>query len=215
MAGDVFFVCPCFFNRNSVILGYNCGEMQNLEFEVPPARRGFFAVLAAIVAALALAAAVVGGALSGLEDRADSAKTKFYEYRNSLGAGGYDIVAYFTENRAALGSEEFEAEFGGETWRFVSAENRDLFLSDPASRLPQYGGHCAYGVAGGYLVRGDPEAWTIWEDQLYFNYNKRIRSAWLSSVDDYISRAIRSWPGLLAEAIAKDEKAQAKSAESQ
>ena len=180
--------------------------MEMTDFERPPARRGFFTVLAALVCALALAAAVVGGALSGLEDPADGAKTKFYEYGNGLGAGGYDVVAYFTESRAARGLEEFEAEFGGQTWRFVSAENRDLFLSDPEGHIPQYGGHCAYGVAGGYLVRGDPEAWTVWEDQLYFNYNKRIRSAWLAGVEDFLKSSALSWPGLLAAAIAEEAK---------
>ena len=182
--------------------------MEMMDFERPPARRGFFTVLAALAGALALAAAVVGGALSSLEDRSGGAKTKFYEYGNGLGAGGYDVVAYFTESRAVKGSDEFEAEFGGQTWRFVSAENRDMFLADPEGRIPQYGGHCAYGVAGGYLVRGDPQAWTIWEDQLYFNYNKRIRSAWLAAVEDYLSRSALSWPGLLAEAIAEDSPAQ-------
>ena len=183
--------------------------MKNLEFESPPVRRGFFAVVIAAVGAFAFAAAVVGGALSELEERADESKTKFYEYGNGLGAGGYDIVAYFSESRAVKGSEEFEAEFGGQTWRFTSAENRDLFIADPAGHLPQYGGHCAYGVASGYLVRGDPEAWTIWEDQLYFNYSKRIRSAWLAAVEDFIVRSAASWPGLLAEAIAKEEKSKA------
>ena len=187
--------------------------MKNLEFESPPARRGFFAVLIAAAGAFAFAVAVVGGALSGLEGRADAVKTKFYEYGNGLGADGYDIVAYFAESRAVRGSEEFTAEFGGQIWRFTSVggglENRDLFIADPAGHLPQYGGHCAYGVSSGYLVRGDPEAWTIWENKLYFNYSKRIRSAWLASVEDLIIRSSASWPGLLAEAIAKEEKSKA------
>ena len=184
--------------------------MQTWEFEKPPARRGFFAVLLAAAAALALALAVVGGALSGLENRADAAKTKFYEYRNGFGAGGYDIVAYFTENRAVRGSEEFQADFGGETWLFVSAENRDAFVAAPAEHLPKYGGHCAYGVASGYLVRGDPLAWTVWEGQLYFNYSKNIRRTWVAAVEDFIARAAVSWPRLLAEAIAKDEEKESK-----
>lgn len=186
--------------------------MQNWEFESPPARRGFLAVLLAAAAALALALAVVGGALSGLESRVDDAKTKFYEYKNGYGAGGYDIVAYFAESRAVRGSEEFQADFGGETWLFSSAENRDAFLADPVGRLPQYGGHCAYGVASGYLVRGDPQAWTIWEDRLYLNYNKSVRRTWIASVRDFIARAAVSWPRLLAEAIARDEEKSPKGA---
>ena len=57
-----------------------------------------------------------------------------------LAIEGYDSVAYFTENHAVEGSEEFELEWNNANWRFSSAENLALFESDPEKYSPQYGG---------------------------------------------------------------------------
>ncbi len=54
---------------------------------------------------------------------------------------GYDTVAYFTEQRAVKGKEEFEFSWEGVRWLFSSAANRDLFAADPEHFIPQYGGH--------------------------------------------------------------------------
>ena len=39
---------------------------------------------------------------------------------------GHDPVAYFKQGKPVPGSEEFTAVYKGATWRFTSAENRDL-----------------------------------------------------------------------------------------
>ncbi len=54
---------------------------------------------------------------------------------------GYDPVAYFTENRAVKGKEEFEYLYEGARWRFSSAAHRDLFATNPERYMPQYGGY--------------------------------------------------------------------------
>ncbi len=53
---------------------------------------------------------------------------------------GYDPVAYFAENRAVKGKEEFEYLWEGARWRFSSAAHRDLFVANPERYMPQYGG---------------------------------------------------------------------------
>ncbi len=53
---------------------------------------------------------------------------------------GYDPVAYFAENRAVKGKEEFEYLYEGARWRFSSAAHRDLFAANPERYMPQYGG---------------------------------------------------------------------------
>jgi YHS domain-containing protein len=115
---------------------------------------------------------------------------------DGVGASGYDVVAYFSEQRAAAGQKEFEAEYGGVLWRFASAENRDAFAAAPDKYLPQYGGHCAYGAAQGYLVKSEPTAWSIADGKLYLNYNIRIRERWLADRERYIQTANAKWPAL-------------------
>src|SRR5258708_28923956 len=50
-------------------------------------------------------------------------------------------------NRAVPGSDAFNAQYEGATFKFASAEHRDAFIADPAKYAPQYGGFCAYGTA--------------------------------------------------------------------
>ncbi len=123
-------------------------------------------------------------------------KVKFYNYSNGLGVEGYDLVSYFEEQKAIQGKATFTAKFGGKNWQFSSVKNMDKFTKNPAKYLPQYGGHCAYGVAQGYLVRGDPTAWSIRKGKLYLNYSKGIRSAWLSDAAGFIRRSENHWPQL-------------------
>ncbi len=60
--------------------------------------------------------------------------------KSDIAIKGYDPVAYFTENRAVKGKEEFEYLYEGARWRFSSAAHRDLFVANPERYLPQYGG---------------------------------------------------------------------------
>ena len=53
---------------------------------------------------------------------------------------GYDAVAYFTEERAVKGSEEFVHFWNEAEWHFASAENRDLFAADPERYAPNHSG---------------------------------------------------------------------------
>ncbi|MEZ5330609.1 MAG: YHS domain-containing (seleno)protein [Thermoanaerobaculia bacterium] len=62
---------------------------------------------------------------------------------------GYDPVAYFEDGAAIEGSKEWTAEWNGATWRFASAEHRDLFVADPEAYAPRYGGYCAWAVSMG------------------------------------------------------------------
>jgi YHS domain-containing protein len=114
-----------------------------------------------------------------------------------LGAKGYDVVAYFTDNKPVMGSEEFFTEYGGVTWRFATAEHRDLFKANPVKYAPQYGGFCAWGVANGKLFDVDPvNDWTIVDGKLFLNFNGDILSTFSKDVPGFTSKANRQWPGL-------------------
>jgi YHS domain-containing protein len=109
---------------------------------------------------------------------------------------GYDPVAYMTDGKPTPGDPSITVTHDGATYRFASAANRDAFIGDPARYLPAYGGFCAYGVAQGYKVKIDPEAWTVVGGRLYLNYDKAVRSQWLEDTAGYIAKAESNWPGI-------------------
>lgn len=93
-------------------------------------------------------------------------------YFGNVAIKGYDPVAYFTEGKAVKGSEAYTHEWLGAVWHFASAEHRDLFAADPVRYAPQYGGHCATGIAYGQLTASiDPEAWNIIDGKLFLGYD--------------------------------------------
>jgi YHS domain-containing protein len=89
-------------------------------------------------------------------------------YFGRVAIAGFDPVAYFTEGKAHKGSPDISTEWEGVTWQFASAENRDLFVKDPAAYAPQFGGLCTEGVAFGEItVNLVPETFAIVDGKLY------------------------------------------------
>ena len=141
------------------------------------------------IASLLFALAFAGAALA----------QKAPVYSDSSGAiRGYDPVAYFTQSRPVKGSREFTHRWNGATWRFASAENRDRFAAEPEKYAPQYGGYCAYGVASGYAVKIEPDAWSVVDGKLYLNYDRSVQKSWQADVPGYIRKADANWPQVLA-----------------
>lgn len=108
---------------------------------------------------------------------------------------GYDVVAYFTENTAVKGSSKFKFNWRGANWQFSSETNLNAFKAEPLKYAPQYGGWCAYAMSDqGRTVRVDPEAWTIIDNKLYLNFNKKVRKVWLEDVEANIKQADGFYP---------------------
>src|SRR5437868_807860 len=96
----------------------------------------------------------------------------------TLAIEGFDTVAYFTEGKARPGSSEFTHAYGGQTWQFVSAENRDKFAAAPESYAPQLNAQCAMSCALGRPHAGNPRVWKILDGKLYFNNNSAAGWLW-------------------------------------
>ncbi|MHA7874415.1 YHS domain-containing (seleno)protein [Roseivivax sp.] len=118
---------------------------------------------------------------------------------------GYDVVAYFDLPQAAPGTPQPEAvpgragitaEHNGATFAFASEENRARFLADPAAYVPQYDGHCAYGVAKGGKVPGNPNLWRIVDGKLYLNITEAVVGFWEEDIPGNIDLAQGNWPGI-------------------
>lgn len=110
--------------------------------------------------------------------------------------GGYDAVAYHTTGQAVRGSEAITLSYQGAAWRFASEENRRLFEADPEAYAPEYGGHCAWAAAQGYLAQGDPQVWRIVDGRLFLNASQGINRRWLRDVPGFIRQADANWPAL-------------------
>jgi YHS domain-containing protein len=117
----------------------------------------------------------------------------FTELVPGVAVGGYDPVAYFTEGRPRVGSGAFTFNHAGATWRFASAENRAAFAADPERYAPQFGGHCAWAAAEGYLAKGDPAHWRIVDGKLYLNYNASIHRRWERDIPGFVRRGEANW----------------------
>jgi len=118
---------------------------------------------------------------------------------------GYDVVAYRDLMASPVGTPQPEgvegnalitAEYNGATWAFSTQENRDRFMKDPAYFAPQFDGHCAYGVAQGGKVPGNPNLWRIVDDKLYLNITKVVVGFWEEDIPGNIAKANGNWPGI-------------------
>lgn len=109
-------------------------------------------------------------------------------------AGGYDVVSYFTEGQAPrMGAPEFTSEYEGKRYVFADAANRERFLAAPERYAPQYGGRCAYAMAHGSSVKGDPRIYRVADGRLYFNLNANVHARWESNMSEFIRRADKRW----------------------
>jgi YHS domain-containing protein len=121
-------------------------------------------------------------------------------YFDGVAIKGYDPVAYFTENRAMKGSEEFSYDWLGTPWYFANAKHREMFQRNPISYAPQYGGYCAGEVVGGSVtVDIDPEAFKIIDGKLYLIYDKPDAEDFAAHADEYIPKADANWPEIKSE----------------
>ncbi|WP_144212450.1 YHS domain-containing (seleno)protein [Shewanella donghaensis] len=106
---------------------------------------------------------------------------------------GYDVVAYFADNKAVKGSTDFTSEYQGTQWLFASKLHQAQFEQSPQQYIPQYGGYCAYAMSSGFVVSSDPNAFTVFEDKLYLNYSLSVRENWLENKHQFIKEADEHW----------------------
>lgn len=130
-----------------------------------------------------------------------------YVDTTGFAVSGHDVVSYFDiapGDDPHLGRADITADYNGATFAFATEANRDRFLADPARYAPQYDGHCAYGVAGGYKVPANPTLWRIEDGKLYLNINARVARRWERDIPRYEASASENWPALEPQAASAD-----------
>ena len=131
-----------------------------------------------------------------------------YTAANGFAVSGYDVVAYRDLEQALVGQSQpaavpgradITAEHDGATYAFASAANRDRFLADPEAFLPEYDGHCAYGVAKGGKVPGNPDLWRIVDGKLYLNITETVVGFWEEDIGGNLALSEANWEGIEAD----------------
>ena len=128
-----------------------------------------------------------------------------YLDETGFAVSGYDVVAYFGLEQAPIGAdqpkgipglESITAEYNGATFAFANEENRDIFLASPEKFVPQFDGHCAYGVAKGGKVPGNPNLWRIVDGKLFLNITRNVVGFWEEDIPGNITLAEGNWVNL-------------------
>lgn len=106
--------------------------------------------------------------------------------KDKVANGGYDMVAYFTDEAAVKGSKEFTTDYHGAKYRFASAEHMKLFKAAPENYLPVCDGYCAWGVAEkGKKVPVNPQTFKIINGKLHLFFNGDFNGSPLNTLTEW------------------------------
>jgi len=107
---------------------------------------------------------------------------------------GFDPVAYFTEGKATKGDPAYRANHLGRVWLFATAENRDLFTSDPVAYAPQNNGWCTWAVAHDYAAEADfIDGWFIDDGKLYMTWSAEVKDRLFKDKDNLLKQSASNW----------------------
>ncbi len=106
---------------------------------------------------------------------------------------GHDPVAYFTLAKHTPGKPDIKTEYDGVTYRFMSDENKTMFLKDPTKYVPQYGGFCANGIVYGIPWGGDADTWKMIDGKLYIFGGESSKKYFLMDEKQNLALADRYW----------------------
>jgi YHS domain-containing protein len=106
--------------------------------------------------------------------------------KDNIANGGYDFVAYHSDNKAVKGSKEFTHVTNGVKYQFASAEHKNLFKSNPEKYLPVCDGYCAWGVAEKEVkVPVNPESFKVIDGKLYLFFNGQLNGSPLNTLPEW------------------------------
>src|SRR5204862_4778145 len=98
-----------------------------------------------------------------------------------------------TKEQAVKGDKTFAQNWKGANWYFSSAENLNLFKSNPEKYAPQFGGYCAFAVSKGFTANTDPNAFKIINDKLYLCADKQILEKWVAEGEESLKKSEENW----------------------
>jgi len=113
---------------------------------------------------------------------------------SGLALAGHDPVAFFENGASMAGDRQFAYEWGGATWHFSTAGNRDLFELTPEYYAPQFGGFCSFAAGKGVTADISPDAWHIEGGKLYLFADQKVRDEWVGKIDEgSLEESVENW----------------------
>lgn len=124
---------------------------------------------------------------------AHAADSIYTGYFNNKAVSGYDVIAFFKQQKPVEGSSKYTLEYQGADWYFSTQSNLEKFKANPIKYAPQYGGYCAWAMSNNKTAPGNPPYWTIYNDKLYLNYDQSVLDTWHADKDGFIKKADAYW----------------------
>lgn len=147
-----------------------------------------YAVLMVALGLLALAAPL-----------AAQAKKLLNVDKEGVAVHGYDPVAYFLEAKAVKGETQFQSSYGGATYYFQSAADKEAFDREPGKYTPQYGGYCAMAMTMGKLEDVDPNYFLVHDGKLLLQRNEKAHMMFGKDPAANHKKADENWEKLQAQ----------------
>ena len=114
---------------------------------------------------------ILVGLIIMMTDAIAQEKPTFVNEEN-VALAGYDVVNYFTNKKAKVGSSAHAVNHDGATYYFASEEHKNMFTSNPDKFLPAYGGYCAFAMGmKNATVPSNPDTYKIVDGKLYVFFN--------------------------------------------
>ena len=103
--------------------------------------------------------------------------------------GGFDPVAYVTQERAVPGRGDIVTTWRGREYHFSSEANRALFEANPRAYTPGFDGLCVVALTEGRSEPGDPRQFVPIGQRVYFVGTEGRRRELLSHPRDMLMQA--------------------------
>ena len=118
-----------------------------------------------------------------------------------LALHGMDSVALATLNAATPGVASHTVVHEGVAYYFSSEISAEKFAAEPQRYMPQYGGFCAFAVALGKKLDGDPRYADIVDGKLYLFVNAAVLEKYKQDPEGTLSKAAETWPSIRHAAV--------------
>jgi YHS domain-containing protein len=120
--------------------------------------------------------------------------------------GGLDIIPYFYNEtyKGERGDNTIYSTYNGFNYLFTTIENKAMFDANPEQYQPQYGGYCAWGVAGEFCPEypwsveclgpsGNWQHGTILSEKLYFFLYEEAKEKFMANTEYNIETGDERW----------------------